>query len=361
MLFFASLAMASYGARAQDNAATHENGVVSFQLSGYLETYYVYDFNRPESNTRPDFIYSYNRHNEVNLNLGFIRASVMRDRLRANFGVMTGTYANANLAAEPGVLKNIFEANTGLKLSSTHELWFDAGIFPSHIGFESAIGKDCWNLTRSLLADNSPYYEAGAKLSYSTKNERWFFSTLLLNGWQRIQRVEGNSLPSWGTQITFKPGERITLNSSSFMGTDTPDSIRLMRYFHNLYGIFQFSRTVGLILGFDIGSQDKLKGSGGKNVWYSPIAIVRWVTSEKISVAVRAEHYNDRAGVIITSDMPRGFRTSGLSLNMDYTVSAQALWRIEVRHLNSADNIFPGAQGFSRDNAFISTALAVSF
>jgi hypothetical protein len=29
---------------------------------------------------------------------------------------MTGTYANANLAAEQGVLKNIFEANAGVKV-----------------------------------------------------------------------------------------------------------------------------------------------------------------------------------------------------------------------------------------------------
>ncbi|MBK8628485.1 MAG: outer membrane beta-barrel protein [Saprospiraceae bacterium] len=27
----------------------------------------------------------------------------------------------------------------------------DAGIFPSHIGFESAISADNWTLTRSLL------------------------------------------------------------------------------------------------------------------------------------------------------------------------------------------------------------------
>jgi hypothetical protein len=46
-----------------------------FTVSGYVETYYVYDFNQPINNTRPSFIYSYNRHNEVNLNLGFVKGS----------------------------------------------------------------------------------------------------------------------------------------------------------------------------------------------------------------------------------------------------------------------------------------------
>ena len=88
------------------------------------------------------------------------------DQVRANLAVMTGTYANANLAAEPGVLRGIFEANAGAKISKKKNVWVDAGIFASHIGFESAIGKDCWNLTRGILADNSPYYELLLKVIF---------------------------------------------------------------------------------------------------------------------------------------------------------------------------------------------------
>ena len=125
-----------------------------FTINGYLEVYYAYDFNQPENNTRPGFVYSFNRHNEVNLNIGFIRGAYNTDNVRANLALMAGTYSNTNLAAEPGVLKNIYEANAGVKLSSTKNLWIDAGIFSSHIGFESAVGKDCWTLTRSMLAEN---------------------------------------------------------------------------------------------------------------------------------------------------------------------------------------------------------------
>jgi hypothetical protein len=45
---------------------------------------------------------------------------------------------------------------------------------PSHIGFESAIGKDCATLTRSILADNSPYYEAGVKIDITSKTKMVF-------------------------------------------------------------------------------------------------------------------------------------------------------------------------------------------
>ena len=332
-----------------------------FSVSGYLETYYVYDFNQPENNTRPGFIYSFNRHNEVNLNIGFIRGSYNTDNVRANLAVMTGTYANANLAAEPGVLKNIYEANAGIKLSSKRNLWVDAGIFGSHIGFESAIGKDCWNLTRSILADNTPYYEAGAKISYTSDNGKWFLSGMILNGWQRIQRVEGNSLPSFGTQITFKPNSSITLNSSSFIGTDKPDSAQLMRYFHNFHGIFQVSEKVGITVGFDYGVEEKSPETSATNSWLSPVIITRFVLSDKVALAVRGEYYDDESGVIIATGTLNGFKTTGLSANFDYQILPNALWRVEIRNFTSKDEIFTKNGGATKSNTFLSTSLAISF
>jgi hypothetical protein len=47
-----------------------------WQFSGYIETYYLFDFNTPEDHNRLDFVYSHNRHNEFNLNLGFIKTAV---------------------------------------------------------------------------------------------------------------------------------------------------------------------------------------------------------------------------------------------------------------------------------------------
>lgn len=341
--------------------AQDESKPSPFSVSGYLEAYYLYDFNRPENNTRPGFVYSYNRHNEVNLNLGFIKGSYNTDRVRADLAIMTGTYANANMSSEPGVLRNIYEAHAGVRLSSTKDLWVDAGIFGSHIGFESAVGKDCWNLTRSILADNTPYYESGTKLTYNTDNGKWFLSALILNGWQRIQRVDGNSLPSFGTQVTFKPSLSITLNSSSFIGTDKPDSARQMRYFHNLYGIFQVSEAVHIVVGFDYGVEDKSPETRSKNSWLSPVVIAKFVLSDRIALAVRGEYYQDGNGVIIATGSPNGFRTTGVSANFDYLVSPNATWRFEVRQFNSKDDIFEDGDRLSGSNVFVATSLAMSF
>jgi Putative beta-barrel porin-2, OmpL-like. bbp2 len=344
------------------SAAAQETKPSPFTVSGYLETYYAYDFNKPVNNTRPSFIYSHNRANEVNLNLGFIKGSYNTDKLRANLSVATGTYMNANYSAEPGVLKNIYEANIGVRLSKKSNLWLDAGILPSHIGWESAIGKDCWTLSRSLAADNSPYFETGAKLSYTSKNEKWVLAAFVLNGWQRIQRVDGNTTPAFGTQVTYKPTAKITLNSSTFIGNDKPDSVRQMRYFHDFYGIFQLNDKLAAMAGFDFGAEQKQKGSSAMNTWYTPVIILKYAATPKTNIGVRGEYYADQSGVIISTGTPNGFKTWGFSANVDYNILDNIMWRVEIRNLQSKDDIFTKKDATAgNNNLALATSLAISF
>lgn len=354
-IFLAAMLLACTQTNAQDSSAT------AVTISGYAEAYYTYDFNKPAENNRPGFIYSHNRHNEFNLNLGFIKAAYSADRVRANLSLAAGTYMNANYAAEPGVLKNIYEANAGFKLSKTNNWWIDAGIMPSHIGFESAVSKDCWTLTRSMLADNSPYYEAGVKLSYTTNDGKWLLSAMALNGWQRIQRVAGNSLMSWGTQVQYKASDKVLINYSTFIGTDKPDSARQLRLFHNVYGIFNITDKTGLTAGFDIGTEEKPNGINGSNTWFSPVLILKQAFSNNWSMAARVEYYNDKYGVIIPTATSNGFQTMGYSLNVDYNPVKSIALRIEGRLLNSKDKIFVKGNALTATDAFITSSVAVSF
>ena len=185
------------------NAQEESKSPVTF--SGYVDVYYSYDFGKPEKHTKPGFIYSYNKSNEVTLNLGMAKVNYTKENVRGNFALMAGTYTQYNMATEQGLLKNVFEANVGVKIANDYNLWVDAGVMPSHIGFESAIGKDCMTLTRSVMAENSPYYETGVKIGYTSVSEEWYLAAMYLNGWQCIQKMEGNQTPAFGTQVTYKP------------------------------------------------------------------------------------------------------------------------------------------------------------
>lgn len=331
-------------------------------FNGYAETYYSYDFNKPINNTKPPFIYSYNKNNEVSVNLAFVKGSYNTDSVRANLAIAAGSYMNANYASEPSVLNNIYESNVGLKLSNKNNLWLDAGVFSSHIGFESAVGKDNWTLTRSIGADNTPYYETGAKIGYTSENDVWFVSALVLNGWQHIRRVEGNSSPSFGTQVTYKPSAKVTLNWSTFIGNDKPDDVKKMRYFNDFYGIFQLNNEFSTIFGFDIGAEQKNKGSSAMNTWVNPSIILKYTPTAKTAIAIRAEYYDDNNGVIIATGTPNGFKTWGFSTNFDYNITNNIVWRVEARTLSSKDSIFiKNNNNIANNNAFVTTALAISF
>ena len=329
-------------------------------FSGFIDVFYVYDFNKSETVYRQPFFYNHNRHNEFNLNLGYLKVSTEHSRYRANLALQTGTYPNDNYAAEPGALKNIFEANAGIALTSKSNLWLDVGIFGSHIGFESAVSIDNWTLTRSILAENSPYFEAGAKLTFSP-DEKWEFAGLILNGWQRIQRLEGNSIPSYGTQVKFIPNEQLLLNWSAFIGTDDPDSTRRMRYFNNFFGKIQLTEKLEMIAGFDLGVQQREKDSQKYEFWLSPVIIGQFALHQNWKAAIRAEYYQDPTGIIISTETPNGFKTTGLSLNLDYSPSQNIAWRIEGRWLKSKDEIFSRSESLSNQDFFLGSSIAIKF
>lgn len=348
-----------------DDSATTVAPNSGLTMTGYVEVYYSHDFTAPKiAQERPGFLYNFKRNREVNINLAFIKGTYVGERVRGNLAIQAGTYAQYNYAAEQDLVKNILEANVGVKLSKTNDVWLDAGVFSSHIGFEGAIGKDNWTLTRSILAENSPYYLSGAKLTYNTSNGKLTLLGSILNGWQRIKRLDGYSGPSFSTQVQYRPSPKLTLNWSSFIGSDRPDSLKQGRFFNNFYAYINPAGKFGVILGFDIGSDRKPIASGdrrvgdGRYVWYSPVIIARLATSDKSYLNGRIEYYDDRDAVIV--GIP-GFQTTGYSLGYDYAILPNALFRIEGKVYNSRNAIFETDNGLSKTNTSLTTSLAISF
>jgi hypothetical protein len=325
-------------------------------IMGFADVFYIYDFDEPVTASRQPFFFNHNRHNEFNLNLGLIKLGLEHSKYRANIALQTGTYAVDNYAEEPGALRNMFEANVGVSLNRRNNLWLDAGIFPSHLGFESAISIENPTLTRSLAAENSPYFLSGAKLTYNP-DEKLELAALIVNGWQRIQRVQGNSLPSFGTQVNYSPDDKVSLNWSTFIGTDDPDISRRMRYFNNLYGKFQLTENVGLTAGVDVGLQQQEKGSSALDTWYTPVVIAQYQITQNWNTAVRAEYYQDATGIVVQTGTANGFRTAAFSWNLDYLPSPNVACRLESRLLSSRDEVFDSGSS----NFFMGASLAIKF
>ncbi len=331
MLSICSICISRTGFAQQDSLR-------NFSFSGYAEFYYSYDFSNPANFEKPDYTYNHKKHNKPALNLAFVKANYKSERYRSNLALMMGNYVTYNLSSEPRWAKPLMEANFGMKLLPKKELWLDAGVMPSHIGFESAIGSDCWNLTRSILAENSPYYESGIKLNYTSEKENIYLAVHMLNGWQRIGLPSRNPKPSLGIQVNYKPSEYLTLNYSNFMGNIQSDSSEALRIFHNVFAIYEPTPKWSFILGYDIGTQKDRYNI--VNVWYTPVIIARFNVQQKSRIAARLEYYRDAKQVIIQTETPNGYQTVGSSVNYDYQISPKVLCRAELKTYTSKDVIF---------------------
>jgi hypothetical protein len=328
----------------------------AINYSAYIDVYYQYDFNRPLKNERPVFLYNYKRNNEIAVNLGLLKASYTNRKVALNIGLMFGDYANYNLAAEPFLYRHIYEANITYNLDS--ETNVQVGIMPSHIGFETAISKDNWNVSRSLLAENSPYFETGIKFTrkFSPKLSA---AVLVLNGWQNIR--ENNSNKALGSQIEYIFTDKLSVNSSSFLGNEKPDSAKQYRFFHDLYILYKITGKLKTALIFDFGIEQKLKQRQYNN-WLGTCFLAQYAINSKINAALRAEYYLDKNNIIIPSINNHGFNATGYAFNFDYILSDNLIWRIENRYLHSKNAVFEKRSViFSKNNYSILTAFTASF
>ena len=338
------------------SAFAQDKSELKTTFSGFVETYYSYDFNQPITDSKLPFMYNYNRHNEFNINIGLLRAKVEYDNAYAIVSLQSGTYVDDNYANEK--IKYLNEAYIGLYLDSSKKQSIEVGILPSYIGFESAITASNLTLTRSLLADNSPYFMTGIKYSYKP-SEKWNFAALLTNGWQRINKPQKEILPSFGTQLVYKSSANSTFNWSTFIGKEFNGLDFTMRYFSNLYYDQKWNDKWRTIVGFDYGIQDLSSTNNQNATWLSPVIMAQYSIHSKWQTAFRTEYYQDEKNIIIAGN--EAFKTLGFSLNLDYLPNSKVKLRTEARYLQSQEKVFLKNEVPTYNNFFVTTSLSFEF
>lgn len=329
---------------------------LKIDFSGFIESYYAYDFNKPSENLKLPFMYNYNRHNEFNINNALLRVKARYENVYASFAVHAGTYVEDNYAAED--IQLISEAIVGIYLDDKRKHVVEMGIMPSYIGFETATSASNLTLTRSIPAENSPYFMTGIKYQFQP-SEKWIFATLLTNGWQRIAKPDKSALPAFGSQITFKPTENATLNWSTFIGDEPTEFGLRTRYFSNLFFDYQWDENWRTIAGFDIGMQKSSLDDKYQN-WFSPVFIAQYSFNSKWQSAFRTEYYQDENNLIINvNDMT--FKTFGNSLNVDFLPTKNVKVRMEARWLKSQEAIFIRDNQLVENDLFITTSMSFEF
>lgn len=343
--------------------ATDTTTKVTF--GGFVDGYYAFDFNRPANFDRA-YTTQPARHNEFNVNLAYVEAKLDAPRMRGRFAIQTGTSVQSNYAGEPrngsvsgpDLARLIQEAVVGIKLADN--LWMDGGIYLSHIGMEGFISRDNPMYTRSLVADYSPYYESGAKLTWqATPTIAALFT--VVNGWQNIS--ETNAAKSVGVRIDYTPSSSTTFSYYNYLGEEAQDTAT-----HNQFRIYNGIGVKGnltsqflLFAEADYGTQQRASGSGSSS-WYGGMLTGRYQTSPTAALVARVERYQDKDQVIIVTGVTDGFRANGASIGLDVTPQPRVLWRTELRGFQGEKAVFPQHNGGpSKSDAFVVTSLGLTF
>lgn len=335
---------------------------------GFVDTQYAFDFNNPPNGDR-----SYStqpaRSNEFNLNLGYLDVNVSAEKLRGRFALQAGTSVQSNYAGEPNkgsvsgpdLSRHVQEARLGYKISE--KTWVDAGIFFAHVGAESWISRDNLTLTRSLVADYSPYYLSGVKVTHSA-SDALTFQLLLTNGWQNIS--ENNTDKNLGTGIEYS-WEHLSLAYNTLIGNEVSPDLNgtprkgEFRHFHNFILRSRNSENFEWAAQFDIGFQQK-PFSSKFSQWLGGSLMGRYKIGDGQNISLRLEHFNDPDQIVLVTNRPENFSALGGSLGFDQTLEYNLLWRTELRYLVADANVFPkNTSDFSKENLTATTSLALSF
>ncbi len=125
------------------------------QLLGFVDAYASWNPNRPSDHTNfePGTGTTALKANELGLNLAALDVSLDPKPVGFHVVAVAGTGTDVVHAAElhPDNVRYIYQASVSYNLNVGRGVLFEAGIQPSHIGYEVFFSKDNPNYTRGWM------------------------------------------------------------------------------------------------------------------------------------------------------------------------------------------------------------------
>jgi hypothetical protein len=199
----------------------------SFRASGYVETFYQWNFNRP-SNGLSNLRGYDNRHDSITISNAVLDTGFRAHTLEARFALQWGHTPAAYYADEPALAGSEGANATGPLLwrhlqraavgwNATEALLFEAGLFLSPMGLDAIAVKDNWNWSRTNASTALPDYHVGLRTTWHATDELDIVAGLV-NGWNRI--VDDNAHKSLFLQAVLKKEKRLSATLTYFGGVE---------------------------------------------------------------------------------------------------------------------------------------------
>jgi putative OmpL-like beta-barrel porin-2 len=338
------------------------------EVSGFVDFYYEYNFNRPPAYKTDPFgarirndienkLRNFDfKHNELALNL----AEVVLQRAPAPVGFkLKFAYGKATdwiHLSEPGgseVYQHILEAY----LTAPLRFWgkkdtLDVGKFVTPNGAEVIETKDNWNYTRSFLfAWAIPYYHTGLRYTHPF-SDRSGLALFLTNGWNDTE--DNNNSLSYGASYNHKFGSGVMFKQNWTGGPELRDDSKHWRHLFDTVVTYTPSAKMAYKLNIDYAREAR---PGGDVSWGGVAGYARRAIGRRQAVALRAEWFEDGDGA--TTGTPQSLKE--VTLTYEWKHGGGLLTRVEGRYDWSNRAVFDKHDGTSKQQPTLLVGVVYSF
>ena len=301
-----------------------------FTFSGYIDSYYTGNFNKPLSRSNLGAYYARvfdQKSGQISLGLVQTKMQYSNDKSDVVVDLTFGPNANlGNYGNAVGTALAIKQAYFNWKASS--KLTLTAGQFGTHIGYEVIDAPVNFNYSLSNLFNNGPFYHIGVKGTYAFSDK----ASLMVGVVNNVDNLDDNNRKKGLiSQLFLNPAEgwNVYLNFIN-SNESNPDAQGNTPSAH--YRVFDivttYQATEKLLLGLNAayGSQKgDYQGTGGPTdtkTWGGAAGYINIATSDLFSIGARYEYFDNTGGArALLNRKDEGTSVNSFTLTGNFTLA----------------------------------------
>jgi len=350
LVVFAWLTLGAAAVYAQDPASSPTPEAPKIDITGFVDVYYEYSFNKVDPTYRGFDV----QHNAFSLSLAelsFAKGVTPESRVGFRVDLDFGKTADIVASFEPEgvegkeIYKNIQQAYGSLL---TGKVQWDVGKFVTPHGAEVIESQDNWNYTRSMLFTLAiPFYHVGIRAT-APVNDKLSVAGLVVNGWNNSSEMFGD-VPCLALQATVKPSSELTWIANYMFGQEAPDADT--RHLFDTTVILATQEKLSLMANIDYGAE-------GDVSWWGIGGYAKYQVKDDWDLVGRLEYLDDKDGGFMTL----GTAAQSLTVTSDHVMAENLRLRFEYRTDFADEPVFPKDDGTSKDSqTTLAFGLVVTF
>jgi hypothetical protein len=286
---------------AQANSDQAKPWYEDLKINGFISGGYSYNFNKPDTAKNRFRVFDFD---DNTFKVDVVELSLKKDandigsagfRIDLTAGSSIPQIARSSGMSSGDVDFHQIKASYIAPIGSG--LRIDAGKFITHAGYEVIEGYDGYNdnYSRSLLFGYAiPFTHTGVCFGY-TFSPSVSAMLLLVNGWDNA--IDNNKSKSIGAQLALAPVGGLNLLVNALYGPEKPGNNSDQRSLMDVVATFAISSVISIGVNADVATEQHSSANGGDASWSGFAGYLRINASEKFSLSLRGEMFDDKDGL----------------------------------------------------------------